>query len=464
MKFTKNIILNSDSYKYSQWPQYPAGTEYVYSYIESRGGLYDKVVFFGLQAFIKEYLTEPVTMLDIDVAEKIIKTHGEPFNRAGWEYIVKTHKGKLPVEIKAVDEGTILPTKNVLVSIMNTDPQCYWLTSFLETALLRAIWYPTTVASNSYHSKRIINKYLEETGDPSLISFKLHDFGARGVSSQESAELGAMAHLINFMGTDTVAGLIGAMKYYNTDEIVGFSIPAMEHSTVTSWGKEHEVDSFRNMLNLYAKPGSLVACVSDSYDIYEACKKWGTELKQQVIDSGATIVIRPDSGEPASVVVKCLHILDTYFGSVINSKGYKVLNNVRIIQGDGIDHASIQSILFSAQVAGFSADNIAFGQGGALLQQVNRDTLKFAMKCSAARINGKWVDVFKDPITDSVKKSKKGRLRLVQTQAGEFETVNLHQANPDEDLLTTRFINGESINETTFERVRAIASQEPLSL
>lgn len=447
----RNIILNSDSYKYSQWNQYPPGTSTVYSYIESRGGKWDATVFFGLQAFLKEYLARPITQADIDEAEAIITAHGEPFNRAGWEYILKTYGGKLPVVIKAVPEGTVVPIKNVLVTIENTDPQCWWLTSFLETALLRAVWYPTTVATNSYESKKIILDYLEKTGDPSLIDFKLHDFGARGVSSMESAGLGGAAHLINFMGTDTVTGLLYAKEYYNGG-IAGFSIPAMEHSTVTSWGRDHEVDAYRNMVQKHGKPGGLVACVSDSYDIFNACKLWGTELKDDVLMSGATVVVRPDSGNPSDVVVKCLHILEKYFGSTKNSKGYMVLNNVRVIQGDGIDHTTIRSILFSMEIAGFSADNVAFGQGGALLQQVNRDTMQFAMKCSAAEINGKWVDVYKDPITDSAKASKKGRVTLYKNNAGEYFSGVEDWPTP---VLRTVFENGELKNEITFDEVRA---------
>ena len=180
---TTNLILNSDSYKFSQWCQYPPKTTVVYSYIESRGGVYDATVFFGLQAFIKEYLVGPVVTMDmIDEAEAIITAHGEPFNREGWEYIVREHGGKLPVIIKAVPGGTVVGVKNVLATIENTDPACYWLTSFLETALLRAIWYPTTVATNSYENKKLILDYLEKTGDPSTIDFKLHDFGASVVS------------------------------------------------------------------------------------------------------------------------------------------------------------------------------------------------------------------------------------------------------------------------------------------
>ena len=472
MKLSKNIILNSDSYKYSQYNQYPKNTEYVYSYIESRGGQWDQTVFFGLQAFIKEYLTTPITKEDIDVAEAIITAHGEPFYREGWEYILEAHGGRLPVSIKAAAEGTLIPTKNVLATIVNTDHRCWWLTSFLETAILRAIWYPTTVATNSYESKKIILQALEKTGDPSLIDFKLHDFGARGVSSMESAGLGAAAHLINFMGTDTITGLLYAREYYGAP-MAGFSIPAMEHSTVTSWGRENEVDSYRNMLKTHGKAGSPIAFVSDSYDIYNACKMWGTELKQDVLDSGAVVVIRPDSGEPSEVVTKCLYILEKYYGSVKNDKGFRVLNNVRVIQGDGIDHATIRSILFVMELAGFSADNVAFGQGGALLQQVNRDTLKFAMKCSAIGIKEwsekyeqnitVWRDVFKDPITDHGKVSKKGRVTLWES-GGEYASAideprgwTDRGVGPWVEALSEVYRDGALMKKITFDEVRANA-------
>ena len=174
----KSILLNTDSYKFSQFNQYPQGTTNVRSYIESRGGTWNQTVFFGLQIFLREYLTNPITQEDIDFAEMIALEHGVPFNRAGWEYILREHNGRLPIRIKAVPEGSVIPVKNVLAVVENTDPNCWWLTSYIETALLRAIWYPTTVATNSYESKRIIHDYLVKTGDPGLIDFKLHDFGA----------------------------------------------------------------------------------------------------------------------------------------------------------------------------------------------------------------------------------------------------------------------------------------------
>jgi nicotinamide phosphoribosyltransferase len=452
MDLFKNLILNADSYKYSQPYQYPPGTELLYSYIESRGGKWDETVFFGLQMFLKEYMSKQITQEDIVVAEEIITAHGEPFYRELWEYILKEHNGWLPVVIKAVPEGTVVPTKNVLVTIEPTDPKCWWLSSFLETALLRAVWFPTTVCTNSYVSKRIILEYLHKTGTPELIDFKLHDFGFRGVSSYESAGIGGAAHLVNFKGTDTVAALLYARKYYDA-KMAGFSIPASEHSTVTSWGRENEVEAYRNMLKLFGKPGAVLAVVSDSYNIYDACSKlWGTELKEEVINSGANLVIRPDSGDPPQIVAECLRILDEHFGHTINDKGYKVLNNVSVIQGDGINQANIDRILYRATTAGFSADNITFGQGGGLLQQVDRDTLKFAMKCSAAKVNGEWRDVYKQPITDFGKESKKGRVTLYKTENG-FVT-DIEGALEYPIALQTVYENGQLHNLVDFETVR----------
>ena len=461
MKLAKNLILNTDSYKVSMFKQYPAGTTGIYSYIESRGGRYNETVFFGLQAFIKEYLLDPITQADIDIADEILTAHGEPFNREGWEYILSAHNGYLPIVIRAVPEGTVVPVKNVLATIENTDPNAFWLTTWLETALLRAVWYGTTVSTQSKFIKNILTTYLEKSGDPTTIGFKLHDFGARGVSSLESAGIGSAAHLVNFMGSDTITGVLYAREYYNAG-IAGFSIPAAEHSTITSWGRDGEVDAYRNMLTQFAKPASILAVVSDSYDIYNACKMWGTELKQQIIESGATVVIRPDSGDPVEVLPKMFQILSETFGYTTNTKGYKVLNNVRVLWGDGINQLSIASILrMVVDMHGYSADNIAFGMGGALLQQLDRDTQKFAMKCSAAQINGEWVDVFKDPITDSVKASKKGRVTLWQS-GGEFASGveaptgwGDKAIGPWTDALQEVFRDGKLVLDMSFEEVRA---------
>ena len=376
-----NLILMTDSYKMSHFLQYPQGTSYMSSYIESRGGDYPHTVFFGLQYFLLEYLSKGISIADVEEANKFYKLHGEPFDYEGWMYIARELKGKLPIHIRAVPEGSVVPTHNVLITIESTDPKVFWVASWVEALLLK-VWYPITVATRSYTIKQKIRKALELSSDApeAELPFKLHDFGCRGTSSNESAMIGGAAHLVNFMGSDTVPGVWCANKYYDC-EMSAFSIPAAEHSTITSWGKANELEAYRNMLTQFAKPGSIVACVSDSYDLFNAIDNlWGSELKEQIVKSGATVVIRPDSGDPASIVLETAKRLDAKFGSVVNSKGFKVLNNVRIIQGDGINEHSIDDILKGLLDAGYSASNIAFGMGGGLLQDLNRDTLKFAGK------------------------------------------------------------------------------------
>lgn len=453
----KNLILTSDSYKYSHFLQLPPGTQRQYSYIEARApsnaGV-QRTLFFGLQAFVKEYLLEPITMADIDEAEAIVKAHGEPFNREGWEYILNEHKGLLPLNIRAVPEGTRVGYHNVLVTVENTDEKVPWLTSFMETAILRAVWYPTTVASNSRAIRDILEQYWAISSDaPNLtLDFKLHDFGARGVSSGESAMIGGMAHLAaGWLGTDTIEAIMGARRYYGAD-MPGFSIPAAEHSTITSWGEENEVDAYRNMLTAFDSP--LVAVVSDSYDIYNACKNiWGDELKEEIKASGKTVIIRPDSGVPEEVVPKVINILIDQFGCSFNSKGYRVLPDyIRVIQGDGIDIHSIPKILDAMIGAGLSIDNIAFGMGGGLLQHCNRDTFAFAMKCSQLKVNDEWRDVYKRPV-EGGKSSKAGRLVLLKNDFGEFRTERQSKENHEKNCLEAVYYNGAICAEYGWDEV-----------
>lgn len=453
--YTNNLLLKTDSYKSSHWKQYPEGTTSVFSYVESRGGKYSQTVFFGLQYLLQE-LARGITKENVEEAAAFFAAHGEPFNKEGFMYIVEVHGGKLPVRIRALPEGIVVPTSIPLVTVENTDPKCFWLTSYLETMILRNVWYPTTVATQSWHIKQIIKGYLNLTSDDPAaeLPFKLHDFGARGVSSGESAAIGGMAHLVNFMGSDTVEGVVLANKLYN-HPMSAFSIPAAEHSTITSYGKENETEAYRNMLKQFAKPGSLVAVVSDSYDLYNAVENiWGKTLKEEVIASGATVIIRPDSGNPPEVVLKTLQLLDKTFGSTYNKKGFKVLNHVRVIQGDGINEESIRQILDNAVKSGFSASNIAFGMGGALLQQVNRDTQQFAMKCSSITVNGQQRDVFKDPVTDHGKRSKKGFLDVTNLITSGWTVLSNKGDKNFGSVMRPVFENGKILKEWTLDEIR----------
>ncbi|PTQ13025.1 nicotinate phosphoribosyltransferase [Sphingomonas oleivorans] len=418
-----NPILNTDSYKTSHFVQYPPETTRLFAYLESRGGVYDRTLFFGLQAILKQAFDRPVTRRDIDEARELLRDHGVPFNAHGWDLLLRRHQGRLPIEIRALPEGTVVPTHNVMMTVVNTDPDFAWLPSYVETALLR-IWYPITVATISWHVRQIIREALVRTADDpeAQLPFKLHDFGARGVSSEESAALGGLAHLVNFKGTDTLSAIVAGRRFYN-EPMAGFSIPAAEHSTITSWGRAREVEAYANMIGRFGKPGGIFAVVSDSYDLYAAVDHiWGEQLRQQVIDSGATLVVRPDSGDPVTVVARTMALLAARFGTETNGKGYHVLRHVRVIQGDGVNPASIAAILDRITADGFCASNIAFGMGGALLQKLDRDTQAFAYKASAVEIGGAWHDVYKDPATDSRKRSKRGLLGLVR-QGAHWHTV-----------------------------------------
>ncbi|MBE9196088.1 nicotinate phosphoribosyltransferase [Synechocystis sp. LEGE 06083] len=445
-----NLILDVDSYKVSHWLQYPPDTTAMYSYVESRGGKYPITVFFGLQYILKRYLIQPIQPWMVEEANSLLTAHGLPFNYEGWRYIAEDLKGRLPVRIKAVPEGSVIPIHNVLMTVESTDTKVFWLVSWLETLLMR-VWYPTTVATQSWHLKKLIYESLLRTADDpdSEINFKLHDFGARGVSSLESSGIGGLAHLVNFQGSDTVQALVYGQKYYNSP-MAAYSIPAAEHSTITAWGREGEVLAYQNMLTQFAKSGSVLAVVSDSYDLWNAIDHlWGDYLREQVLDSGATVVIRPDSGNPMEIVAKTLEKLEARFGSKLNSKGYRVLNAVRVIQGDGVDEESITAILKKTESLGFSSTNLAFGMGGALLQKVNRDTQKFAMKCSEITVAGEAIPVYKDPITDPSKTSKKGRLSLVKNQFG-YQTV----PNSSEDLLEVVYENGQLLQGQSLDTIR----------
>lgn len=453
-----NLLFKTDSYKHSHYLQYPPGTSELFYYLSSRGGKFQTTTFFGLQAILKEYFSEPMTMEHIDQAEPRILQHGEPFNRAGWERVVKEHGGRIPMRIRAVAEGTTVPVNNVLMTVESTDPELPWIPGFFESVLER-VWYPMTVCTQSREMKKIVKRYLVDTSDlvDEILPSRLHDFGARGSTSGQSAAIGGLAHLVNFRGTDTMEALELAEKYYH-EPMAGFSIPAMEHSTVTAWGKENEVEAYRNMLTQFN--GKVFAAVSDSYDLaYAVSKLWGEKLKSEVVGNGAPVVIRPDSGDPATMVVSTLKRLEEKFGSKANRKGFRVLNNVAVIQGDGIDIDSIREILSEVKAAGFSTSNVAFGSGGALLQKVDRDTQKVAYKASNI-VYGKAASrpIFKDPVSDPGKRSMGGRLELIKSVHGDYATTTRGDMYGDTSVLQTVWENGELLIDQKLSEIRERAA------
>jgi nicotinamide phosphoribosyltransferase len=462
----ENFILKSDAYKQSHHMQYPNGTKHIYSYYESRGGEFDETLFFGLQYILKRHFVGAVVTQEmVDEAENFCKGlfgNDVYFNRKGWDRIVNVHGGKLPIEIKAIPEGTVIGKKNILMSVINTDPEVPFITNFVET-ILTEIWYPISVATTSYQIKKVIQKWAAVTGGTQN-PFHLNDFGFRGSSSFESAGIGGLSHLVNFLGTDTLAAIQFGMKYYGAKEVCGHSVFATEHSTTTIYGRENEHEAFRKFLKM-VPDNAIASLVSDSYNIWAAVDFFGTEMKQEIMARKGRLVVRPDSGNPITVSLGVVQKLWEYFGEfgTINAQGFKTLPpQIGVIYGDGINIESIDKILALLAENKFTVDNIVFGSGGALLQKVDRDTHKFAFKCCAANIDDNWVDVYKDPITDSGKASKKGRLKLVADHTWQdkkigptFKTVRIEE--PGIDYLKTVFLNGELVNETTLNDVRGRA-------
>ena len=399
-----NLILDIDSYKASHYWMYPKGLEQVFSYIapryingEENKELLKNILFLIDRSFIIDNLARPIIMDDIDQAEEILKQHGLPFNREGWEYILDKHGGYLPIKIWTLDEGTVVKPGIPVAIVYNTDRNLPWLTSYVETALLRSIWYPTTVGTVSLAVKNILEKYLLESSENvyETLPFMLHDFGARGVSSYQSAAIGGMAHLVNFMGTDTVPAIQYVKKYFDDEDsyMPAYSVDATEHSVMTQYGPVGTTHAYAGVhddfiaglwreANKQGKP--ILSVVIDSYD-WKATVDSLVNTIQSSADIKTKLVLRPDSGD----IVEVLEYIINRLSVRRNSLGYRVLpDNVGILWGDGVDHIQISKVLEElVTVRKIAASNFVFGMGGALLQKVNRDTLGFAQKASFSVYN-----------------------------------------------------------------------------
>ena len=325
-----NSLINlSDSYKYSQPWQYPLNMVGMFDYAEARSNkVYPATLFHGLQGIINKYLMKPITEMEIYNAQKEAEQHGIPFNISGWLHILNVHNGFIPVKIKAVDEGTLVPTKNVLFTIKSTDEKVPWVVGFLETLLMKS-WYPSNIATRSYYVKQMIQKYWDQTVEKSEhfgINFAFHNFGDRGSSSVESAAIGGTAHLTQFLGTDNFNSLSYARKYYSSTE-PGFSIPATEHSSTTAWGKDSELDMIMAHLEFNKGKADTIAAVCDSYDYLKTVDAITSGKFKSKIESDdyPKFIIRPDSGDPLDMIDDTLDIMEA------NSVTYTINSRIQSI-------------------------------------------------------------------------------------------------------------------------------------
>ncbi len=449
----RNLIVNVDNYKITHHRMFPEGMEYVSSYIESRGGQFPATLFVGLQAFLGEYLTQPLTVDDVREAEEVHRAMQVPFERQVWLDLVNDHDGRLPVEIEAVPEGTVVPTRNVLVQVVNTDPKYWWLTSFIETALLRAVWYPTSVGTLSWVIKQRLREAFDRTSDcPEILRMYLHDYGARGVSSFESGALGGLGHLVNFDQSSTVPAYLYARQWYNASAPTGSS-SFQEHSSTIAFGPEGEADAFRKVLS--DPTFHLAGLLIDTWDTEHAVRTiLGKELHDEVANYPGLVAVRGDSGDPVQVASDMVEWLMEDFGSTINSKGFRLLPpNIRVVYGDGLTITTHGELYAELERRGLAADNVLCGMGGGLLQRVNRDTCNFGMKASAIRVNGEWRDVQKLPKDSVMKRSKAGRLALQYT-GGDYRTVLRDSIPPEENVLVPVFRDGKLLRMWDFEELK----------
>jgi len=469
----QNILLLDGSYKYNHSSQYPSNMVGMYDYMESHGELYQTTKFVGLQYYLKKYLSTSITVTDVEEAFILAKAHGIPFDYVGWSYIATELQGTLPVRIKAVPEGSVIPVRNVLMTIEATDINVPWIAGWLETLLMK-VWYPTTIATRAYYVKNMLLKY----GSADWVSFAFHNFGDRGSSSVESAAIGGIAHLsVGFLGTDNFNSLRYAKEYYN-EEIAGFSVFAAAHSSTTSFGKDEE-EAFV-YIQVQSNPDApILSFVSDNYDVYnftDFCTNPTSRIRQLLeTRPHQTFVLRPDSGDPITVITRMLEILKANnVGYTTQQKDRRLLKNYRILWGNGITAKDIQKILECVISLGYSAENFIFGSDGWLMQHHNRDILGFAVKCSQITVDeGSPIDngdggaemehffvtkaVFEDLITDPGKKSKKGKVTTYYnptTSTYFVDQVGMTFENNAYEVLVPVYENGKLLVDDSLSTIR----------
>lgn len=455
-----SLITSADSYKISHAKLYPKNLQYLYAYLESRGGPYDAVVF-GLEPFIDNLTKATFDPRSIDYAEELCAQHfgsRDVFPRDKWERLWNKYHGALPLRIRFAKEGSVIPAHNVLLTVENTDPEFPWLVTFIETILLNSLWYPMTIAGQSRHIYNSIAPLFEQSVDgdwETSARFAVHDFGYRGVATEEQGDIGGAAHLLSFNGTDTLGALAFAASRYGVDTVAGFSVPALEHSVVQTFATEEQ--AYRNAMDVF--PTGPLSVVSDTYDYFNALDNvWGGSLHDKVMERDGTIVIRPDSGDdPAQVIVESLQSAARNFGCYRNNKGfYDLPKQIRFIYGDGMTSTTIPALFQAVVNTGFAASNVVTGSGGGLLQKVNRDTLRFGYKVSEATYQGGIsVAVHKEPKDDPTKRSKSGRLSLIKDGLGDYRTVSQAETPYELDFLSEDiYLLDDTYYPPTFDQIR----------
>ncbi len=489
-----NPLLLTDGYKTGHHQQYPKGTTLVYSNFTPRSNKYapkgcDQVVSFGQQMVIKqiheafknEFFSRPKNEVCGEMKAELSMYLGTDYDVTHFEALHDL--GYLPIVVKAIEEGTLVPIKVPVLTIYNTHPDFYWVTNYLETILSNLLWKPMTSATIAHTYRKVLTKWQEKTDAERgwFIDWQGHDFSMRGMDSAEAVISSGVAHLTSFLGSDSLPAIYGARKYYNADGVVCGSVNATEHSVMCAGGKEDEVETFRRLLETY--PTGILSVVSDTWDLWKVCTEHVVTLKEEIMTRDGKLVIRPDSGDPVDILCGTqifedsdhyndyelsreailspeekgvIELLWDVFGGTVNEQGYKVLDpHIGAIYGDSITIDRADEICRRLEAKGFASTNVVLGIGSFTYQYNTRDTFGFAMKATYVEVNGEGREIFKDPITDDGTKKSATGLLSVHNHDGEYVLID-HCTWEGERIgsLQTIYKDGYFENVTTLTKIR----------
>ena len=490
---TLNPLLLTDGYKTGHHQQYPKGTTLVYSNFTPRSNKYapkgcDKVMSFGQQmmakqiheSFEKDFFGRPKEEVCSEIKRELSLYLNTDYDVSHFEQLHDL--GYLPVKIKALPEGTLVPIKVPVLTIHNTHPDFYWVTNYLETIISNLLWKPMTSATIANQYRLVLDKWARKTNPDGIefVDWQAHDFSMRGLDSIEATMSSGLGHLTSFLGTDSLPAIHGARRFYGETDFVAGSVPATEHSVMCAGGKEDEVTTFKRLLDTY--PNGILSVVSDTWDLWKVCTEYVVTLKDEIMYRDGKLVIRPDSGNPADILCGTntlevqpyetvdenhpsykgvIELLWDTFGGTTNEQGYKVLDtHIGAIYGDSITLERAEEICRRLASKGFASTNVVFGVGSFTYQYNTRDTFGFAVKATYVEVDGIGREIFKDPITDDgTKKSATGLLQVV-TEGGEYKLLDKQSWEEESGgKLRTIYKDGEFFNETTLTKIRNIVKK-----
>ncbi len=482
-----NPLLLTDGYKTGHHQQYPKGTTLVYSNFTPRSNKYapkgcDKVVSFGQQmimkqiheAFQREFFSKPKEEVCGEMKRELSLYLGTDYDVSHFEALHDL--GYLPINVKAIEEGTLVPIKVPVLTIYNTLPEFYWVTNYLETIISNLLWKPMTSATIAHQYRKVLTKWQEKTDAEKawFIDWQGHDFSMRGMDSIEATIASGLGHLTSFSGTDSLPAIGGARKFYGETDFVGGSVNATEHSVMCAGTKDDEIGTFRRLLETY--PTGILSVVSDTWDLWKVCTKHVVTLKDEILARDGKLVIRPDSGDPVHILCGysgkdgdeyvdpttpegkgVIELLWDVFGGTVNEQGYKVLDShIGAIYGDSITIDRAEEICKRLEAKGFASTNVVLGIGSFTYQYNTRDTFGFAMKATYVEVNGEGREIFKDPITDDgTKKSATGLLWVDKNTNNEYVLFDkVTWEGEEKGFLQTIYKDGKFYNETTLTEIR----------